>query len=126
MLHAEIDARQPEARNMPEGGAGAAGLMGAEIWAQVAQHLEVREWARVAGTCRATWDVQLNSINARAAPPGRLGTSYACQQGSLMEHQVPSPYTKQGLFAHWRCSKHSHDLPCININQYVKQDVGPP
>ena len=65
MLHAEIDARQPEARNMPEGGAGAAGLMGAEIWAQVAQHLEVREWARVAGTCRATWDVQLDSINVR-------------------------------------------------------------
>ena len=48
---------------MPEGGAGAAGLIGAEIWALVAQHLEVREWARVAGTCRATWDVQLGSIN---------------------------------------------------------------
>lgn len=43
-----------------------------------------------------------------------------------MEHEVPSPCTKQGLFAHWRCRKHSNDLPCRDINQYVKQDVGPP
>ncbi len=34
-----------------------------EVWRTIAGHLSMREWAQVAGTCKTTWKLQLDTID---------------------------------------------------------------
>ncbi len=34
-----------------------------DVWRLTADHLSLKEWARVAGTCKALWRMDLNKID---------------------------------------------------------------
>ena len=36
-----------------------------EIWQIIARYLCPQEWARVAGTCKTTWELQLDTVHIR-------------------------------------------------------------
>ncbi|EIE18828.1 hypothetical protein COCSUDRAFT_59759 [Coccomyxa subellipsoidea C-169] len=44
-----------------------------EVWQKIASHLGVRNWAQVSGTCKATWNVELQDV--RVYECDRLGNA---------------------------------------------------
>ena len=39
------------------------------IWFEVSKHMSIKAWARVAGTCKVSWGVQLSKVNLALVMP---------------------------------------------------------
>ncbi len=49
-----------------------------EVWQKIVSHLGVRDWAQVSGTCKATWNMELQDV--RISGCDRLGNAGKAQQ----------------------------------------------